>query len=200
MRGRTTSSLVLLLVLAVGGLAIPTAVVACDCVSPEDQLRGAGRDPRTVILTGTPGVETPAGVPVSVSRWFLGTGAAPVVLLRVESAESNTCRTTAPPAGREHLFVLWREDGGDLLFHLCSVAADLGTDDGQARLAQAEALLGPGATTEPVGAAPSSSPEAAIVGIASGVFAPLVMVVVVGVAFLLGIVAVLRRTRVERDD
>jgi hypothetical protein len=199
MRRRTTNSLVLLLVLALCGLAIPTAVAACDCVSPEDQLSGAGRDPRTVVLTGTPGVETPAGVPVSVSRWFLGTGAAPVVLLRVESDEANSCGTTAPTAGREHLFVLWRESGGDLLFHLCSVAADLGTDDGKARLAQAQALLGAGATAEPVQAAPSAAPEATIVELASGVIVPLVVVVVVGVAFLLGIVAVLRRTRVEPD-
>jgi hypothetical protein len=199
MRRRSASGLVLFLALALGGLAIPSAVAACDCVSPEDQLSGAGRDPRTVVLTGTPGVETPAGVPVSVSRWFLGAGPAPVVLLRVQSAESNTCGTTAPTAGREHLFVLWREDGGDLLFHLCSVAADLGTDDGQARLAQAEAMLGPGATAEPVQAAPSSSPGATIVEVASGVIVPLVMVVLVGVAFLLAVVAVLRRTRVESD-
>jgi hypothetical protein len=198
MRRPIANRLLLLLALALGGLAIPTAVAACDCVSAEDQLRGAGDDPRTVVLTGTPGVETPAGVPVSVSRWFLGAGAAPVVVLRVESAEANSCGTTAPPAGREHLFVLWREDGGDLLFHLCSVAADLGTDDGQARLLQAKALLGPGPTAEPIQAAPSSSPGTAIVEVASGVIVPLVVVVVVGIAFLLGIVAVLRRTRVER--
>jgi hypothetical protein len=199
MPSRPAGILALLIGLSVAALAIPPAVAACSCVGPEEQVRMAGQDPRSVVLTGTPGVETPAGVPVTVSRWLAGPGAAPVVTLRVESNEQSSCGTTAPPPGREHLFVLWRDDAGQLLFHLCSVAADVGTEDGRARLAQAQTLFGEGVGPDRTPQATAPSDAGAIAGTIIALTAPLILVLAFGVGLILGVVGVLKKTRFGRD-
>jgi hypothetical protein len=159
----------------------------------------AGRDPRTVVLTGTPRVETPAGVPVAVTRWYVGRGAAPVVTLQVDHTEQSSCGTTAPPAGREHLFVLWRDDAGNLLFHLCSVAADLGTDDGRARFAQAQALFGAGVGPDPTAAATAAPDTWALARSVLSMSGVLLLVIAFGGGLILGVIGVLKRTRFGQD-
>lgn len=159
----------------------------------------AGRDPRTIVLTGTPGVETPAGVPVAVTRWYAGGGIAPVVTLQVDHTEQSSCGTTAPPPGREHLFVVWRDDAGKLLFHLCSVAADLGTDDGRARFAQAQALFGAGVGPDPTAAATDPPDAPAVARSILSMAAAVLLVVAFGVGLILGVIGVLKRTRFGRD-
>ena len=200
MRWRTAPGILALLVgLSIGALAMPRAAVACSCVGPEDQLRMAGRDPRSVVLTGTPGAETPAGVPVTVTRWYVGRGPAPVVTLRVDHIDESSCGTTAPPPGREHLFVVWRDDDGKLLFHLCSVAADLATDDGRARFAQAQALFGAGVGPDPTAGA-TDPPDAPAVGRSIlSMSGAVLLVVAFGIGLILGVVGVLKRTRFGRD-
>lgn len=158
----------------------------------------AGRDPRTIVLTGTPGVETPTGVPVAVSRWYMGGGTAPMVNLHVESPMESSCGTSAPPAGHEHLFVLWRDDSGRFLFHSCSVAADLSTDDGRVRLAQAQALFGPGVGPDASPGTPAPPDVASIATAVVGTFAPLLLMIAFGVGLILGVVGVLKRTRFDR--
>lgn len=200
MRWRTAPRFLALFIgLSLGTLAMPRAVAACSCVGPEDQLRMAGRDPRTVVLTGTPGVETPAGVPVAVTRWYVGRGAAPVVTLQVDHTEQSSCGTSAPPPGREHLFVLWRDDTGNLLFHLCSVAADLGTDDGRARFAQAQALFGAGVGPDPTAAATSPPDASALARSILSMSGVVLLVIAFGVGLLVGVIGVLKRTRFGRD-
>jgi hypothetical protein len=196
-RRNVATMLVLLVGLGFVGLAIPRAAVACSCVAPDDILRGAGEDVRSAVLTGVPGAATPAGVPVTVSRWFTGAGAAPVVFLDVEGIQESSCGTNAPPPGHEYLFVVWRDDAGRFSYHGCSVAADLATDDGQARLAHAQSVFGPPSTPEPQAGAPASDPVQDAIGAAT-MFLPFVAVLLFGAAFLLGIVGVLRRTRPRR--
>ena len=200
MRWRTIpGTLALFVGLMVGTLALPRPTVACSCVNPEDQLRDAGRDPRSVVLTGTPGVETPAGVPVVVTRWYVGRGPAPVVTLRVDLTEQSSCGTTAPPPGREHLFVLWRDDAGTFLFNLCSVAADLGTDDGRARFAQAQALFGAGVGPNPTAAATDPPDAPAVARSILSMSAAMLLVVAFGAGLILGVIGVLKRTRFGQD-
>jgi hypothetical protein len=193
MQRQTARIALLVLGLSLVAFALPSAVAACSCASPDEQLRMAGMDPRTVVLTGEAGQPTAGGVPVAVARWFTGAGAAPVIVLSVDRSDESSCGTTEPPAGQHYLFVLWRQDDGRLLYHLCSLAADLSTDDGRARLAQTEALFGPGTTPDPGATAPplTALDPAAL----AAVLLPLVIVLVIGGGFLFGVVAVLRRTR-----
>jgi hypothetical protein len=148
-----------LVVLAVlVGALLPASAVACSCVGPEFLLADLGVDdpknPDPAVFTGTVGPALASGVPVSITSWFSGPAPAPVVTIDVDQMDESSCGTDPPPAGRQFLFVAWEADELRYGMNLCTVVADLGTDEGQAMLATVVDRLG---APIPIGAAPPGS-------------------------------------------
>jgi hypothetical protein len=181
---------VLLLALAVSAtvqLAVPRITVACSCVAPEDIITMAAEDPATIAFTGEAGPAVGDALPVSVTGWFPGP-ATPmdVVIVQVEGGESSMCGMSAPPAGREYLFMPYTAESGRLALNLCSVVADLGTPEGQAVLAKAVATLG--APQAVASAPPSAEPTTPPTDDPTATVMALLPVVLVGL-FAVGLVA-----------
>lgn len=109
-------------------------------------------DPRASVLTGVPGLLQARGVPIQVTGWFKGPGAAAVVWLSAGSFgdEGASCERTPPTAGLEFIFVLYMpEDGSDPSGSICTPMAGLIGVEGKAMLADALATFG--APMEPFG-------------------------------------------------
>jgi hypothetical protein len=108
-------------------------------------------------------------VPVVVTQWLWGQGAAPAVWLSANSfGDSAGCGTNPPLPGTSWIWVTWLPgNSGDFGTGLCSPAAQLDTPEGQAMLKDALAVFGvsvpPNATAEPTAAIPipSSTPDPA---------------------------------------
>jgi hypothetical protein len=138
--------------------AAPPPCLACSCaeVSITDWIG----DPQYAIFTGTAAPQVGDNVPVVVSHWFQGPGAAAVVLTATGTMTNpdgtvtyNTCGTTLE-AGDSWIVVAHVQGTGRLLEPgLCLPHARLDTQEGQQMLAAVVAELGGGAE-------PSASPEA----------------------------------------
>ena len=165
---------------------------ACSCVGTQPM--DAYATAEHAIFAGTAGPSDARGVPVRVSQWFSGPGAAAVVYLASSSfGDGASCGTTKPGAGTEWVWIAWLPpEGGDPTAGLCTPHAQLGTPEGTTLLADVTAAFGgappPGSETEPPGAAPNPPvvpPEAGV---------PIVLITVgLGLAVLLGAIAVARR-------
>ena len=132
--------------------------VACSCAMPGSIKEYATAD--NAIFSGTAGPQDARGVPVQVDTWFTGTGAAPIVYLGASSfGDGASCGTSAPPPGTAWIWVTWiGEAGGDPIAGLCSPHAQVGTPEGNALLAEAEAAFGGtpfAGATDPPEAAPA---------------------------------------------
>jgi len=165
---------------------------ACSCMAPQPM--AAYDTAQNAVFAGTVGPPDARGVPVRVTTWYHGPGAAAVVYLAKASfGDGAACGTTPPAAGTSWIWVSWLPDGErDLQTSLCDPSARLDSPEGAAMVADAAATFGgvppPGAAAEPPTTAPGPSvpPEAAA--------AVLVGTVVLGIA-LFGAVAVLARRR-----
>lgn len=125
-------------------LAAAPPVAACDCMGLEPMAAYAGVRER-VIFSGTVQALEPRGLPVLVTRWFQGPDAAGIVLLNgTWGLGGASCETPLPPAGTEWIFVAWRNEAGELDVNLCTPHAALGTEAGDAMLADAVATFGGG--------------------------------------------------------
>jgi len=141
------------------GTARPAA--ACSCA-----MAGAMKEYATVehaVFTGRAGERGARGVPVEVTQWLWGQGAAPAVWLTANSfGDSAGCGTNPPQPGTSWIWVTWLPgNNGDFGTGLCSPAAQLGTPEGQAMLEDALAVFGasvpPNATAEPTPGKPIPS-------------------------------------------
>jgi hypothetical protein len=198
-RRRFASRLVLVVVVAIAGLAVPPATAACSCAMPGPMAdyRGA---PDTAVFTGFIDPRDGRGYPVTITRWFQGGGIIePRVWFTVESfsGDGASCGVAPLPIGTEWIFVAYRIEG---MYGtgLCSPHAAIASADGQAMLADAVRTFGGGgtvATDPPSDPDPPASPARALTDIVG----PFVLVLLAGLAFLVGVVGVLRRMRVERD-
>lgn len=171
---------------------------ACSCVQPGPMAEYATAD--HAIFAGTAGPSDARGVPVRVSQWFSGKGAAPLLYLSAQSFTGEaSCGTSLPPAGTNWIWVTFLpEGGGDPVTGLCNPHGQLGTPEGDAMLADATATYGgiapPGAAaTDPPEAAPGSPAIPAEAGVP-------ILLGTVGLAFALmfGVVLLARR-RVRPD-
>jgi hypothetical protein len=145
----------------------------------------------------------PAGVPVLVTRWFQGEGAAPVVAIQgTWGVGGAACETPLPPPGSEWIFLASRRETGELDVNLCTPHAAVASDAGAAMLADAIATFGAGGGPPPnpgEGAAePPAAPGAPTGGEAPAaldVFDPVVLAVGGGAAIALvaGVLFLLRR-------
>ena len=157
-------------------------------------------DPDAVVLTGFVAPRDGQGYPVTVSRWFRGGGPLESRVWFTAasfSGDGASCGVAPLPVGTEWIFVAYRTEG---MYGtgLCSPHAALATAEGEAMLADAVRTFGGGA---PLGTGPPTGSGSAAIdpGAVAGVVGPLAVVLLVGVAFLLGLVGVLRRVRPERD-
>jgi len=167
---------------------------ACSCVAPGPMADYDGDE--NAVFSGIAGQLDARGVPVQVTTWYHGRGAAPLVYLAKSSfGDSAGCGATAPAAGTGWIWVTWLpEDGGDPGTGLCNPSAQLGTPEGNAMVADATATFGgappPGAEVDPPDAAPRPTvpPDAAV--------AVLVGTLAIGVVlFVLVVVLARRRSR-----
>lgn len=194
------STLVLGLVVGLAGLAMPPAVAACSCAMPGPMAEYRD-DPDTAVFTGFVDGRDGRGYPVSITRWFKGGGILePRVWFTASSfsGDGASCGVAPLPVGTEWIFVAYRAEG---MYGtgLCSPHAAVAAPEGQAMLADAIRTFGGGGA--PVGSDPPSSdvPPGTIASAVTDLVVPLGLVLIAGLGFLLGIVAVLRRTRVEAD-
>lgn len=144
-------------------LTTPRPVLACSCVGFTSWKEAV--TPETVVFAGKVGIRDVRGVPVQVTQWFQGKGAAPLVWLAAESFNGNagvssSCGVNAPPAGSSWLWVAYPTGNGDLGTSVCSPAGDLGTSDGQTMLKEAIAAYG-GDLPDPQGSTPAETEPAA---------------------------------------
>jgi hypothetical protein len=125
--------------------ALPVA--ACSCMPFEDLREYAG-DPLNQVFTGTIAMSGPAGVSVSVDRWFQGPGDR-VVNFEQEGVggQGSSCSIQPPPVGSRWLYVAFiPERGTSPVLHQCTPQARLDADDGSGAklLAMAVATFGDG--------------------------------------------------------
>lgn len=139
---------------------------ACDCAGPQPM--ATYKSPDSVVFAGVAGQIDGRGVPVSVTTWYHGTGAAPLVYLAKSGfGNDGMCGTATPVAGTGWIWVAWiPEGGGDPQASLCLPSAQLGTADGNAMTADAKATFGgappPGANVETGAPGPNVPADAAV--------------------------------------
>lgn len=197
---KTPGILTLVIGLALGALAMPTAVAACSCVGPDTIIDTAGREPGSAVFTATAGPRVGDDIPVSVTRWLAGLAPVGAVVLK-GSPPGDMCGSTTPPPGGEYLFVTYQSETARFTINGCSVQADIATPEGQALLTRAIGRFGPGVAPDP-DPPPNATSAIDVASIAAGVLGalgPLVLVVAFGVGLVLGVVGVLKRTRFGRD-
>lgn len=175
--------------------AVPVA--ACDCMALEPMKTYAGQ-PSWTIFSGTVQAPQPDGVPVLVTRWFQGEGAAPVVAIHGSWGTGGaSCETPLPLAGSEWIFVASRRDTGEIDVNLCTPHAAVASDAGAAMLADAIGTFGSGGgppSNEQPPAAPAEPVGTAAPG-AWTVFDPVVLAVggTAAVVVVGGVLLLLRR-------
>ena len=200
MRWRKVRGIALIIGLSVGTLAMPAAVAACSCVTPENIVDAAGRQPGSAVFTATAGARIGDEIPVVVTRWLVGPPPAGAVVLK-GAPPGDMCGSTSPPPGGEYLFVTYQNEIARFNINGCSVQADVASPEGQALLARAMGRFGPGVAPDPdppPTAAPSAD-MATFAGTAIGALGPLILVVAFGAGLILGVIGVLRRTRDGQD-
>ncbi|HEY3163666.1 MAG TPA: hypothetical protein VGJ71_04865 [Candidatus Limnocylindrales bacterium] len=144
-------------------LTTPRPVLACSCAGFTSWIKTV--TPETAVFAGNTGIRDERGVPVQVTHWFHGKGAAPLVWLAAESFNGNagvssSCGVNAPPAGSSWLWVAYPAGNGDLGTSVCSPAGDLGTSEGQTMLKEAVAAYG-GDVPDPQSSTPAETAPAA---------------------------------------
>src|SRR5919108_1744348 len=170
------SRLVLTIIVALAGLAMPPAAMACSCAAP-GPLSDVRGDPNIAVFTATVDFQDARGFPMTVTRWFQGAG---VIEPRVWftagsfSGDGASCGVAPLPVGTEWIFVAYRTEGmygtGS-----CSPHAALATPEGQAMLAEAVETFGAPApvTPEPTTDPPPLRPDPDVASITAAVIGAL---------------------------
>ena len=199
--GRLGSVLAALAIVVTAQLATPRPVFACDCMAAEPMAAYAGQ-PQWTVFTGVVQAPDQEGVPVLVSRWFQGDGAAGLV--RIEGTwgvGGASCETPLPLAGTEWIFVSSRRETGELDVNLCTPHAALTTDTGAAMLADAIATFGDGGGATVASAEPATPAEPGTGGTApAGGLADPVVLAGGGAAAAVAVLAVWLATRRRPRD
>lgn len=176
--GRLASVFAALAIVLTAHLATPRPAFACSCMAAEPMAAYAGQ-PQWTIFSGVVQAPDQQGVPVLVSRWFQGEGAAGLV--RIEGTwgiGGASCETPLPLAGTEWIFVSSRRETGELDVNLCTPHAAIATDTGAAMLADAIATFGDGggaAVTSPEPAAPAEAGGGEKAGTGGGLTDPVIL-------------------------
>lgn len=197
-----TAIVALVLVIGLLAVAFPRPAMACSCFMSEQPMRDAAADGGLSVFTGVAGPLEPIGVAVRITRWFRGdvppNGIAVLDPVGFQDPMGGMCGTNAPGLGTEWIFVAGRDDVGRYGVSLCTTHAPLDSDQGQALLAEAITVFGPGGVPETVAASPSppTSPEGVPAGLVSTVV-PIAIAVLFATGLLAGLFVILgpRRPR-----
>ena len=189
-RSRSLLGLVAAFVFAVTWIAVfPMPAFACKCAPTTI---GALDPTENQVYAGIAGTASSAGTPMTVTRWYSGPGEAPTVELAASSfGDSASCGIEPLPVGSQWIMSAYvGESGAQPTTGQCQPHAQLGTPEGAAMLAEAEAAFGPGTVPD---AAPPSEGENVTVGLL--LVALVVILTLVGAAAYLAV----RRDRADHD-
>lgn len=196
---RTTTLLVALALVVVAHLWVPRPAAACSCVAPIDALELVAQDPGASIFTATTGPTIGDEMQVLVTRWFAGQPISGLAAVEIHLGDGASCGMNPLPAGHGYLFMTYPSETARLALSLCSPHGDLATPDGQALLARAIELYGPGVappTDAPAPAEPSVHPTpAGLVETIMGAAVPVAVLVAFALGLIAGLALILRRRR-----
>lgn len=197
-----TAVVALVLVIGLLAVAFPRSTMACSCLMVEQPMRAAAAQGGLSVFTGIAGPLEPIGVAVRITRWFRGdpppNGVAVLDPAGFEDPMGGMCGTNAPDVGMEWIFVASRDDVGRYGVSMCTTHAPLASGQGQALLAEAITVFGPGGVPEPPATptAPTASPAGDPAGLVSTVV-PIAIAVLFATGLLAGLFVILgpRRSR-----
>lgn len=195
---RTAPLLVALALVAVAHLFVPRPVAACSCMDPATTFDQGPLDAGASVFTATIGPQVAAGIPFQVTRWFAGIPPAGAAFLSPAPGDGASCGTSGPPVGGEYLFVAYASDIGRYAISLCSLQVDVDTADGQALLARAVGIYGPGVAppTDAPPVAPTTDPlPVGDVGSILDAVVPIALVITFTLGLVAGLALILRRRR-----
>lgn len=144
---------------AIQSVQFPGRVMACSCVPPRP-LAEMVNDPTHVLVVATVGARVGGGVDpttvLTIERAF--TGEMPEqVLVQGIGDQVAACQLSAT-AGQRWIFGVYRSPEGRFGVSSCGVNAPLGTESGDALLAEAVGLFGEGQSPAP----PLEQPDAPV--------------------------------------
>jgi hypothetical protein len=195
---RKIAPLLAALVLAVGIVGgLPQRCVACSCMQPLPLAEASAQSPDLAIFVGTvtglqPDAATGGGLAmIEIEGTFRGPALPPAIVAR--SGNGADCGLPVT-VGERRLFTARVDEQGTWSPGICDPQALLGTPDGDAVLAEAEAAFGPlqdTASPPPLVSPESDSagPDPVVAGVA--VAAGLILATVV----IGGVVTIIRRRR-----
>lgn len=127
---------------------LPSPVVACSCVAPMPTLEESVANGDVSVVVGTIGAALPDRTAIGVETWFHGDEPADVIWVRGGTNMSSSCDISIG-GGERWLLVLYgsrNAPGWDGLYGLsmCDRNGRLGTPHGDALVAEATQLFGPG--------------------------------------------------------
>ncbi|HWH36945.1 MAG TPA: hypothetical protein VNT28_04135 [Candidatus Limnocylindrales bacterium] len=169
-------------------LAGPLPARACSCIDPLPSLARVASEPNVTVIVGTIGQQQPERTPVGVEGWFTGPGVTDVVWLNFGSQAMTSCDPFVT-AGEKRLMVLHPNGDGTYSVNPCVASGVIGTEAGDAALAEAQALFvaqpTPGPSPSDPPAAPQPLPDGAdggwlmvlgVLGVATLAFAAVVLI------------------------
>jgi hypothetical protein len=135
---------------AIQSVELPGRVMACSCVPPRPLAELAG-DPNHALVVATVGQRMGSDleptVILTIERSF--TSEMPEQVLVQGIGEQGAACQLSARSGERWIFDVYRSPDGRFGVSLCSLGAPLGTDHGDALLAEAIGLFGAGATPAP---------------------------------------------------
>jgi hypothetical protein len=163
-RGRilAASMLITFSAVFVQAVALPSVVRACSCADFRSMAEVVAEGDATIVA-GVVGRQLPDRTPVAVDTWFHGSGPSDMVWVSGGSQMMTSCDPFME-VGERRVFVLHGRPGELYSVDPCSVGGVIGTENGDAALAEAQALFGTGNVpptlepTDPPEGPPAASP------------------------------------------
>jgi hypothetical protein len=160
-RTRLGLSLVAACALVLAALVIqslsPLPARACSCAEIASIARAASK-PGVAVVAGTVGRQLPDRTPIAVDTWFHGSQAADVIWLNFGSQGQTSCDPFVT-SGERRLLVVHRQQENLYSVDPCVASGVIGTEPGDAALAEAVEVFGGGATAPPGSTDPPISPR-----------------------------------------
>jgi hypothetical protein len=140
MRVRWRLATMILVLAGAGAGAAPSCVFACSCAAPPS-LREAVEEWGSAVFVGRAVARTGETVSFAVERWYVGSGAAPVVQL--QAGDGAMCGVDVRP-GAYLVLTATRDELGRFTPSICSPYGHMGSPEATRLLAEAERTFGPG--------------------------------------------------------
>ena len=163
-RGFVVAAAAALTFLAITAQALydPRPAFACSCITPLPSLAQVASEPNTVIVAGTVAQQFPERTSVTIDTWFWGAAPVDTAWLSFGSQMTTSCDPFVT-VGERRLLVMSRQEADLFSVNPCVQSGVIGTPDGDAALAAAEALFEEVAPPTPSPTAPPESPPPATI-------------------------------------